>query len=157
MGHCRIFSATLAAALAAAVTAHAGPTAPAQATTEIQGHGGIEATGQVIFQDLMIPSIQMAPITASSVDTANVSLLGEASAVSLAVPQAVDVSAPGNADSLKVMTELSGDQISVYGMDSLVGAGGVLSVDIGGLVALRPEEIAPGKYSGLLVVVAQYN
>lgn len=158
MGHFRIFAATLAGALAAACAAHADDSTSTRGTADIKGQSGIEATGQVIFEEITIPSIVVAPmITTNSVDSANVSLTGETSVVSLAVPQSVNVATAGNAENLTVMTELGGEQVGLYGMESLIGADGTLSVDIGGMIAIRPEDLAPGEYRGLLVVVAQYN
>ena len=34
---------------------------------------------------------------------------------------------------------------------------GTLSVDVSGEISARPQDLAPGEYRGLLVVVAQYN
>lgn len=156
MGRLKTFALVSGAALAVAGGAAARDSATTRGSTEIQGKGGIEATGQVIFENLTIPTIPLSPlITASSVDTANVSLPGGASVVSLAVPQTVDVT--GENESFTVLTELGGGQVGLYGMESLIASGGTLSVDIGGAITIRPEDLAPGEYRGLLVVVAQYN
>lgn len=144
------FSLTLASAAAAQESA------TTSGTALIEERGGIEATGEVIFQDLLItPDIEL--VTATSTGEASVSMIGEDAMVSLAIPDTFEMSLAGGEDILTVLTAVNGDQVGVLGMQSLVSPGGTLSVDVGGAISARPEDLAPGEYRGLLVVVAQYN
>lgn len=154
MGQFRTLSAALAAALCVAPAAFAGDEATTLGTADLQDRAGIEAAGEVIFQDILItPTI---PLTTTSTGSASVSVMGDTT-VSLAVPEAVDVSLAGGEESVMVLTALDGEQAGVLGISSLVAAGEMLSVDIGGEISIKAEDLAPGEYRGLLVVVAQYN
>ena len=151
------FAAALSLTLVSAAAAQ--DSATTSGTARIEERGGIEATGQVIFEDLLItPDIPLAPlITTTSTSEANVSMVGDDAMVSLAIPETFEVSLAGGEEMLTVLTAVDGGQIGVLGMQSLVSPGGTLSVDVGGEISARPEDLAPGEYRGLLVVVAQYN
>ena len=151
-----ILAAAIALGLASAAAAQ--DSATTTGTAQIEERGGIEATGQVIFQNIDIPTIALAPtITTTSTSDAHISVMGDDAMVSLAVPDSIDMSQQGGLGSLTVFTALDGDQVGVLGMQSLISPGGTLSVDVGGHINVRPEDLAPGEYRGLLVVVAQYN
>jgi len=74
--------------------------------------------------------------------------------VSLAVPQTFNVTAAGGTGVLTVTTLGVGNN-SVLG-GSLRGNGS-LSVDVGGRIALAGQVATPGDYSGVLLVIGQYN
>lgn len=151
-----ILAAAIALTLASAAAAQ--DSATTTGTARIEERGGIEATGQVIFQDLHVPSIALAPlITTTSTTDAHVSMVGDNTMVSMAIPRSFDLSLEGSEWLLTVHTAVNGHKVGVRGMQSLVSPGGALSVDVGGHIDVRPEDLAPGEYRGLLVVVAQYN
>ena len=151
-----ILAAAIALGLASAAAAQDGATTTG--TAQIEERGGIEATGQVIFENLEIPTIAVAPlITTTSTSDAHVSMAGDNAMVSLAIPRSFDLSLEGGEWPLTVHTAVNGHKVGVRGMQSLVSPGGALSVDVGGHIDVRPEDLAPGEYRGLLVIVAQYN
>ena len=159
MGQFRAFSAAVLAAFCFVSAASATDSAATTGKVEIRDTGGIKATGEVIFKDIIVtPTLPSTPmLTTASSSTANLSVVGDASAVSISVPEAVDVLQTGGEESLTVVTAMDGDQATVTGFTSLISPGEILSVDIGGEISVRPEDLAPGEYRGLLVVVAQYN
>lgn len=158
MGQFRILSTAAAMALCLAPAALARDSATTSGSADLQDRGGIEATGEVIFQNIVIiPSITLSPsIVTSSTGGANMSVIGDTT-VSIAVPDTIDVSLDGGENSVIVLTAMDGGQAGLTGLNSLITPGEVLSIDIGGEIAIRPEDLAPGEYRGLLVVVAQYN
>ena len=150
-----ILAAALSLTLASAAAAQVSDGAATVGTAEVQERGGIEAAGEVLFDDILLsPDI---PVSIMSTGAANLSVIGDVSAVSISVPSAVDMTLAGGGESLTIVTALDGDQAGVVGLSSLVAPGEMLSVDVGGEIAVRPEDLVPGEYRGLLVVVAQYN
>jgi len=145
-------------ALAFASAAAAQSSASAGASAEISEPAGIQATGEVIFQDIQItPQVAPPPVVPSSGST-NVTVLGAGGdAVSLAVPQTFSVVSPESGQSVTVVTTAQGQTAAISGLQSLLSAGGTLSVDVGGAIQIRADQLQPGEYRGLLVVVAQYN
>lgn len=114
-------------------------------------------------------SVSAGGVTATNSATAGAPPLGNAtltiygqsgSAVSMAVPETFKVIRTGGTESLTVKTNTN----SPY---SLAGSGVVLggapgsesmSVNVGGALALASaDQLIPGPYEGLLVVVVQYN
>lgn len=155
MEHIPILAAAIALGLASAASAQ--DSATTAGTAQIEERGGIEATGELIFQNLEIPNIALPLITSTSTGDAHISVMGDDAMVSLAVPDSIDMTMEGGLESLTVLTALDGGEVGVLGMQSLISPGGTLSVDVGGHINVRPEDLAPGEYRGLLVVVAQYN
>lgn len=139
--------------------------AAAQSTTETVGsagvidRGGIVTSGEVIFQDIQIqPTFNVAAGVAASDASANVTVLSSGGdAVSLAVPQTFSVIRDGGAETLTVLTTSTGGSATITGLESLISAGDILSVDVGGAINVSAGQLAPGEYRGFLVVVAQYN
>lgn len=151
---------TLAAmlSLALASAAAAQETAATTGKVTVVERGGIEATGEVVFQDLLLsPDMPLGPrITTTSTSGASVSM-SDGVAVSLDIPESFDLALANGEWTLTVTTAVNGGQVGVLGMQSLVSPGGTLSVDVSGEISARPQDLAPGEYRGLLVVVAQYN
>jgi translation initiation factor 2 gamma subunit (eIF-2gamma) len=134
----------------------------ASATTNAGAHvndaAGIGLTGQVIFQDIVIsPQITVGPgINATSDASANVTVLGS-DAVSLAVPETFELTRTGGVETLTVQTSSSGDFTAIDPLQGMLAPGEALSIDVGGTIRVSADQLAPGEYRGLLVVVAQYN
>lgn len=150
--------AALTLAIAVATGAAAQETATTTGTVEVQERGGIEAAGEVIFQDIQLtPQVSFDPQVATSETSANVTIVGDASVVSVSVPDTVPVFNAAGQDSMTVITSTDGDSAAISGLESLISLGGVLSVDVGGAITVSAADLAPGEYRGLLVVVAQYN
>lgn len=150
--------AALTLAIAVATGAAAQETTTTTGTVEVQERGGIEAAGEVIFQDIQLtPQVSFDPQVATSETSANVTIVGDASVVSVSVPDTVPVFNAAGQDSMTVITSTDGDSAAISGLESLISLGGVLSVDVGGAITVSAADLAPGEYRGLLVVVAQYN
>jgi hypothetical protein len=148
----------LALAMASGAAAQDTSSTTTTGTVEIQERAGIEAAGEVMFQDIQFtPNVGFDPQIATSETSANVTVTGDSAVVSMAVPETIDVTLAGGEESLTVFTSTDGDQATVSGLESLISAGGVLSVDVGGAITVSAADLAPGEYRGLLVVVAQYN
>lgn len=149
--------AVLVFAAAVATGAAAQDTSTTTGTTEIQERAGIEATGEIIFHDIQItPGIQLAPVISSDAST-SLTVTGEGAVVSVSVPATVGITLAGGEQSLTMITNTDGIQTGVTGLQSLVSVGDILSVDVSGEINVTPDDLAPGEYRGLLVVVAQYN
>ncbi|MDB5456509.1 MAG: hypothetical protein JWP92_2094 [Caulobacter sp.] len=119
---------------------------------EIVQSAGIAVTQNLSFKALL--PTNLAAVSAST-STASIALLGgQSAAVSLATPSAFDVTRAGGPETLTVTT-VSPTEHAVAG--GALRANGGLSVNVGGVVALTGETMAPGVYHGLLVVIAQYN
>jgi hypothetical protein len=141
-----------------AQTAAAQDTEATAGTARITERGGIEAVGQVIFQDIAInPAGIVLPLTAVSEGSANVTILADGSVVSLSVPGSIGVRRAGGLQSFTVLTSTDGDYTAAMGLGGLLINGDVLSIDVGGEITVSPEDLEPGEYRGLLVAVAQYN
>lgn len=127
-------------------------------SAQIAEQGGIQTTGEVIFKDIVItPQVSTPPIVASS-GTTNVTITGPGGdAVSLAVPQTFKVISTATGETVTVVTTTSGDYAAITGLQSLLSSGGQLSIDVGGAIHIITDELRPGDYEGLLVLVAQYN
>ncbi len=86
---------------------------------------------------------------------ANLTVTGAAGdTVSVSVPQTFSVTSTGGAGVLTINT-IGGTTNSVLG-GGLRG-NGALSVDVGGRIALAGQVVTPGDYSGVLLVIGQYN
>jgi len=86
---------------------------------------------------------------------ANLTFTGAAGdTVSVSVPQTFSVTSNGGTGFLTVTT-IGGTTNSVLG-GGLRG-NGALSVDVGGKIALAGQIATPGDYSGVLLVIGQYN
>lgn len=146
---------SLAVGLASAASAQATTTATT-ASTRISPRAGIEAVGEVIFKDVVI-SPNLPPVVPSS-SAANVTVVGTSGdAISLSVPSVFEAVSADGARTVTIVTTANGDQATISGLQSLLSSGGLLSVDVGGAIRIRPDIVQSGEYSGLLVVVAQYN
>jgi len=132
--------------------------ATTNASAHIESSAGIELTGQVIFQDIVIsPQITVGPSVFTASDaSANVTVLG-ANAVSLAVPESFELTRTGGVETLTVQTSSSGDFTAIDPLQGMLAPGEALSIDVGGTIRVSADQLAPGEYRGLLVVVAQYN
>lgn len=148
----------LALACAAGAPAHAeGASTDAGASTNVSERGGIQTTGQVIFQDIaVVPNVSIAP-SIDSTSNSQITVLGQGGdAVSLAVPQAIDMTKSGGEQTLTVVTNADGSY-AVPIMQGTLSSEGVLSVNVGGTLQVAAGQLQPGEYRGVLVVVAQYN
>lgn len=127
------------------------------ATTEIQERASIQSTGEVIFQDIaIVPNVTIAP-TIDSTSNSQITVLGQGGdAVSLAVPGAIDMTNSDGEQSLTIVTNADGSY-SVPIMQGTLSSNGVLSVNVGGTLQVAADQLQPGEYRGVLVVVAQYN
>jgi hypothetical protein len=127
-------------------------------STTISEQGGIKTTGEVIFQDILItPDVTPPPVVPSS-GSANVTVTGAGGdAVSLAVPQRFEVVSTDTGKIVTVVTTAKGQYAAISGLQTLLSAGGTLSVDVAGAINMSDADLQAGEYEGLLVVVAQYN
>jgi len=162
MAHPRTLSAlargVLALACLAAAPARAqGASTGAGASTGVTQRGGIQTTGQVIFQDIaVVPNVTIAP-SIDSTSNSQITVLGQGGdAVSLAVPEAIDMTNSGGEQTLTVVTNADGSY-AVPLLQGTLSSQGVLSVNVGGTLQVAADQLAPGQYRGVLVVVAQYN
>lgn len=160
MAHPRILPAlaSVVTALACTVPAQAAPAgATAGARTTVTERAGIQTTGQVIFQDIAItPNVTIAP-SIDSTSNSRITVLGQGGdAVSLAVPQAIDMTNADGEQSLTVVTNADGSY-AVPVLQGMLSSEGVLSVNVGGALQVAAQQLQPGEYRGVLVVVAQYN
>ncbi|THD81010.1 MAG: DUF4402 domain-containing protein [Phenylobacterium sp.] len=79
-------------------------------------------------------------------------------AVSVAVPETFQVTRTGGAETLTVKTNTN-SQYNVANNGVMVGGSAdTMSVNVGGTLSLASaDQLVPGPYEGLLVVVVQYN
>jgi hypothetical protein len=148
-------AAVLTLAFSMASGAAAQVSADATATTTIADSAGIELTGEVIFQDILInPTASVESVVSGS--NASVTLTGT-DAVSLAVPDSFDLTREGGVETLKVLLMSNGNYTTLDRLQSLLTDGDALSIDLSGAIRVDASRLAPGEYRGLLVVVAQYN
>jgi len=148
----------MALACAAAAPARAeGASTDAGASTDVSERGGIQTTGQVIFQDIaVVPNVTIAP-SIDSTSNSQITVLGQGGdAVSLAVPGAIDMTNGDDGQTLTVVTNADGTY-AVPIMQGTLSSQGVLSVNVGGTLQVAADQLQPGEYRGVLVVVAQYN
>jgi len=129
----------------------------AGASTEVTERAGIQTTGQVIFQDIAVtPSVTVAPAI-DSTSNSQITVLGQGGdAVSLAVPDAINMTNADGQQTLTVVTNADGSY-AVPIMQGVLSTDGVLSVNVGGTLQTASQQLQPGEYRGVLVVVAQYN
>ena len=134
-----------------------GAGATAGTSTQVTERAGIQTTGQVIFQDIAVtPSVTVAP-SVDSTSNSQITVLGQGGdAVSLAVPDAINMTNADGQQSLTVVTNSDGSY-SVPVMQGVLSSDGVLSVNVGGTLQTASQQLQPGEYRGVLVVVAQYN
>lgn len=130
---------------------------PAGASTKITESAGIQTTGQVIFQDIAVtPSVTVAP-SIDSTSNSQITVLGQGGdAVSLAVPDAINMTKTDGQQTLTVVTNADGSY-AVPVMQGVLSPDGVLSVNISGTLETAQQQLQPGQYRGVLTVVAQYN
>jgi hypothetical protein len=147
----------LAAAAAPPACAQKSATARAGASTKLTERAGIQTTGQVIFQDIAVtPSVTVAP-SVDSTSNSQITVLGQGGdAVSLAVPDAINMTKTDGQQTLTVVTNSDGSY-TVPVMQGVLSPDGVLSVNVGGTLQIASQQLQPGEYRGVLVVVAQYN
>lgn len=160
MAYLRFLPILTCAAVATAAPAFAEGSANEAATTasaEVSERGGIQTTGEVIFQDIaVVPNVTIAP-SIDSTSNSQITVLGSGGdAVSLAVPEAIDMTNTDGEQTLTVVTNADGSY-AVPIMQGTLSSDGVLSVDVGGTLQVAAEKLQPGEYRGVLVVVAQYN
>jgi len=136
--------------------AQASSEAPTGASTEVTERGGIQTTGEVIFQDIaVIPSVSVAS-SIDSTSNSQITVLGQGGdAVSLAVPDAINMT-KSDGQTLTVVTNADGSY-AVPIMQGVLSPDGVLSVNVGGTLQIASQPLQAGQYRGVLVVVAQYN
>jgi hypothetical protein len=157
MARFRMVPLAVSLALLMASGAQAQNTAPGAGTASVADRAGIETTGEVIFQNIVIAPAFSVPVVNAS-QTSNVTVVSPGGdAVSLAVPGSFDLTREGGQETLTVLTTSDGGSATISGLESLISSGDVLSVDVGGAINVSAAELAPGEYRGLLVVVAQYN
>jgi len=147
----------LAAAGVQPAFAQASAQTPAGAGTNVTERAGIQTTGQVIFQDIAVtPSLTVAP-TIDSTSNSQITVLGQGGdAVSLAVPDAINMTKTDGQQTLTVVTNADGSY-AVPILPGVLSPDGVLSVNVGGTLQTASQPLQPGQYRGVLVVVAQYN
>jgi len=126
-------------------------------STRVTERAGIQTTGQVIFQDIPVtPNVTVAP-SIDSTSNSQITILGQGGdAVSLAVPGAIDMTKGDDGKTLTVVTNSDGTY-AVPVIQGTLSAEGVLSVNVGGTLQVATDQLEPGEYRGVLVVVAQYN
>ena len=131
--------------------------APTTASAEISERAGIQTTGEVIFHDISVmPNVTIAP-SIDSTSNSQITVLGSGGdAVSLAVPEAIDMTKSDGEQTLTVVTNADGSY-AVPILQGTLSSDGVLSVDVGGTLQVAADKLQPGEYRGVLVVVAQYN
>lgn len=161
-----------AAALAsAACAAEAAVSATASSPVRISF---VQPVGINIGNTMTLPSVSVAPVIRAGAFGARASTLvrspGNArltirgqpgDVVSTTVPESFTVVRSGGEESLTVKTNTSAEYQIGSGDVVLGGAilnGNTMSVDIGGSVNLASaQNLVPGPYEGVLVVVVQYN
>lgn len=171
MAYASLFGIALAAGLIGAqMSAQMGASAGARAT--LTPSGGIAVVNPLILPSIVVSrsqppqfaSTHPAAGTAGGQVASNARLTvrrDNGEAVSLDVPPSFDVVRVGGDEILTVNTLTRGD-LSVVGEGvlpdgTLVGESAA-TVDIGGRLALAASDrLVPGPYSGLFVVVVQYN
>jgi hypothetical protein len=126
-------------------------------TNRVMERGGIEVVGEVIFQNVTLaPGLQLGPLT--STGSANVTAIGRAGeAVSVAAPDSIFMVRAGGLEMLIAIMTSEGAYAEILGLDTLLAPGGILSVDLGGEISAGTDQLTPGEYQGLMVVVVQYN
>jgi hypothetical protein len=157
----------------------AGPAAASQLSASVSASVTLMGTGGIaVITPLVMPSIQVGPggsdptfaSDTPSAGTGGGSVSGNArltvlrdsaEAVSVDVPPSFAVVRTGGGETLTVNTVTQGD-LAVTGSGVLLGGGliggSAASVDIGGKLAMASsDKLVPGPYSGLFVVVVQYN
>ena len=136
----------------------------------------VQPAGIQIGNVLTMPSVSMAPVAsitsgAAAIQTDNnrqssgnarLTIRGQpGDVVSTTVPESFTVVRNGGLESLTVKTNTSAEYQIGSGDVVLGGAilnGNSMSVDIGGSLALASaQNLVPGPYEGMLVVVVQYN
>jgi len=95
------------------------------------------------------------------VGNATLTIYGQSGdAVSMAVPESIQVVRTGGTETLTVKTNTN-SQYNLGGNGVVLGGGqnaDTMSVNVGGSLALASNDsLVPGPYEGLLVVVVQYN
>jgi hypothetical protein len=127
------------------------------------GTAGVAATGTNTSGATGASSTSGAPNTnVTTGSNATLTIHGQAGdAVSMAVPESFQVVRTGGTEALTVKTNtnaefgLANDGVVLGGA---VMGGSSMSVNVGGAISLASaDNVAPGAYEGLLVVVVQYN
>ena len=146
-----------AAALLAPATASA-ETRRTRASIEIEQQAGVDLDGAVALR-----AVQHSPgggagpasvLAATSPTPANLLVTGGAAdAISISVPELLDLDREGGLETLQL--RLNGEG-AAEGSTLLSSSGGV-SVRLAGGVEAPVNPVVPGDYRGLLVIVAQWN
>jgi hypothetical protein len=129
----------------------------AGANTNVSERGGIQTTGQVIFQDIAgVPNVTIAP-SIDSTSNSQVVVLGQGGdAVSLAVPDAIDMINSNSGRTYLVVTNADGSYTLPI-LQGTLSSEGLLSVTVGGSLQIAAGTLEPGQYRGVMIVVANYN
>lgn len=136
----------------------------------------VQPAGIQIGNVLTMPSVSMAPVASitsggvaiksdnnqQSTGNARLTIRGQpGDVVSTTVPESFTVVRSGGQETLTVKTNTNAEYQFGSGDVVLGGAilnGNSMSVDIGGSLALASaQNLVPGPYEGMLVVVVQYN
>lgn len=133
----------------------------------------VRPAGITLGPGLTMPAVSVAPVTPSrlngsgvgvqtgsssgAVGNARLTIRGQpGDVVSTTVPESFTVVRSGGQETLIVKTNTNAEY--QVGMGGVVLNGDAMSVDIGGSLALASaQNLVPGPYEGMLVVVVQYN
>jgi hypothetical protein len=123
--------------------------------------GAVPVVGTTAVSGGGLTAASSAGPSAVPLSNATVTVYGQSGdAMSMAVPETFKVIRTGGAESLTVRTSTN-SQYGLAGSTVVLGAAPgseSLSVNVGGsLVMASADQLAPGAYEGLLVVVVQYN
>jgi hypothetical protein len=155
------------AAFGACAQCLAAATATGTASVEIGQAAGVDILTPLVLPSVstipVVPTSQVgtpnggsaAPQDASGLSNATLTISGQSGdAVSVAVPETFQVIRTGGTEALTVKTNTyMGNSGVVVGGDS-----DTMSVNVGGSLSLASaDDLVPGPYEGLLVVVVQYN
>jgi len=147
------FQAQLPSGAIAGAAAAASSVGAASAGGAARAAAGSAATAT--FATTAAPANSGTTLVPQGVTPANLTLTGAAGdTISVSVPQTFSVTSNGGTGFLTV-TNIGSGTNSVLG-GSLRG-NGALSVDVGSRIALAGQVITPGDYSGVLLVIGQYN
>lgn len=162
---------TLGAALVASVACLAQAAVAATGVAPVRVNL-VATTGVSLGSNLTLPSVSVAPVNnvtgtgisvtastsgASNGRNAQLTIRGQpGDVVSTTVPESFTVVRSGGQETLIVKTNTNAEY--QVGTGDVVLNGDAMSVDIGGSLTLASaQNLVPGPYQGMLVVVVQYN
>lgn len=152
-----VFAATMAAAVALA------PAAFAQSASANVGITVVDPVGFGVINDVFLPTVpNVAGVNTPPIRNAALTIFGRTGdAVSMAVPASFRVVRSGGTETLTVVTNTN-VEVGLDDSQVLLGgevlAGNTMSVNVGGVLAVASSEnLVPGPYEGMMVVVVQYN